>query len=87
MKKKIQTRKKQNKTKQAHAFKGYGSTYNIENLNSFYSELQLRDTETTIKSKLIYLLIQLKGFKFVTTIVSIFKKIESDDKRRYDKFY
>ena len=39
-------------TKRAHAFKDYASTYNVEILNSFESELQLKDTESAIKSKL-----------------------------------
>ena len=34
-----------------------------------------------MKSKLIELLTQLKGFKFVTTLVLVFKKIESKDKQ------
>ena len=51
-------------------FKGFASTYNVEILNSFNPEpeLQIKDTESAIKSKLIELLTQLKGFKFVTTI-------------------
>ena len=69
-------------TKQAHA-----STYNVELLNSFNTELQLKDTESAIKSKLIELLIQLKGFKFVATLALVFKKIESEDKTKYDTFY
>ena len=28
-----------------------------------------------------------RGFKFVTTTVSVFKKIEKDDKIKYDTFY
>ena len=56
-------------TKQAHAFKGFSSAYNVEILNSFNPELQLKDTESTIKSKLIDLFTQLKGFKLVTTLV------------------
>ena len=40
-------------TKREHAFKGYASTYNVEILNSFNPKLQLRDTESAIKSKLI----------------------------------
>ena len=50
-------------------------------LNSFNPELQLKDTKFAIKRKLIELLTQLKGFKFVTTLVLVFKKIESDDKK------
>ena len=38
-------------------------------LNPFNPELQLKDTESAIKSKLIDLMTQLKGFKFVTTLV------------------
>ena len=30
---------------------------------------------------------QLKDFKFVTTIVLVFKKTESDDKTKYATFY
>ena len=41
--------------------------YNIEILDSFNPELKLKDTESAIKSKLVELLTQLKGFKFVTT--------------------
>ena len=50
-------------------------------------ELQLKDTESAIKSKLIDLFTQLKGFKFVATLVLVFKKIESEDKTMYDPFY
>ena len=48
-------------TKQEHAFRGYASTYNVEILNSFNPELQLKDTASAIKSNLIELLIKLKG--------------------------
>ena len=58
-----------------HAFKSFASAYNIEILNSFNHELQLKDTESAIKSKLIEILAQSKGFKFVTTLVLVFKKI------------
>ena len=40
-----------------------------------------------MKSKLTDLLTQLKGFRFVTTLVLVFKKIESEDKTNYDNFY
>ena len=63
-------------TKQEHAFKGYESTYNVENSNYFNPELQLKDTESAITSKLIELATQLEGFKFVTTSVLVFKKIK-----------
>ena len=54
-------------TKQKHAFKEFASTYNVGIPNSFNPELQLRYTESAIRSKLIELLTQLKGFGFVTT--------------------
>ena len=41
-------------------------------LNSFNPELQPSDTECAIKNKLKDILIELKGFKFVTTLVSEF---------------
>ena len=59
--------------------KGFSSTYNVEILNSFNPELQLKDTESEVKSKLIELLTQL--------IVLVFKKIESEDKTDFDNFY
>ena len=62
-------KKKVKITKGAHALKGYASSYNAEILNSFNPELQLKDTESAIKSKLIELLTQLKGLKFVTVLV------------------
>ena len=45
------------------------------------------DTKSATKSKLIELLTQLKGFEFVTTFVLMFKKMESEDKTKYDNFY
>ena len=30
---------------------------------------------------------ELRGFKFVTTLVILFKKIESDDETKYSTFY
>ena len=71
-------------TKQEHAFKGYASSYNVDILNSFNSKLHL---QYGIKSKLTELLSQLKGFKVVTTLILVFKKIESKDKTKYDSFY
>ena len=56
-------------------------------MNSFNPELQLKDIESAIKSKLMELLTQLKGFKFVTTLALVFKKIESEDKTKHDNFY
>ena len=39
------------------------------------------------KNKLKTLLTELRGFKFVTTIILVFKKIENDIKTKYDTFY
>ena len=74
-------------TKREHAFKGYASTYNVEILNSFNPELQLKNFMSAIKSKLIELLTQLREFKFVALLALVFKKIESEDKTKYDNFY
>ena len=74
-------------TKRSHVFKGYASSCNVEVLISFNPELQLNDTESVITNKLIDLLSELKGFKFVTTIVLESKKIERDDKTKYDTFF
>ena len=73
-------------TEREHAFKGYASTYSIEILNRFNPELQLKDTESASKSKLIELLAQISGFKLVTTLVLVFKKIESKHKTNYENF-
>ena len=48
-------------TNREHAFKAYASAYNVEILNSFNPELQLKNTESAIKTKLIDLLTQLKA--------------------------
>ena len=57
------------------------STYNVEILNSFNPEIQLKDTESAIKNKLINLLPELRGFKFVTKLILEFKKIENDGEK------
>ena len=74
-------------TKRGHAFQGYSSTYNVEIFISFNHELRLKDIESEIKSKLIHLLPVSKGFQSVVTLVLVCKKIESDDKTKYDNFY
>ena len=56
-------------TKLSHAFKGYTSLYNVEILNSFNSELKLKDTESEIKNKLIDLLNESKSFCWITESV------------------
>ena len=35
-------------TKRAHFFKGYASSCNVEDLNSFNPKVQLKDTESAI---------------------------------------
>ena len=52
----------------------------------FNTELQIRETESAIKSRLIELLSQLKIPEFLTTFDLVFKKIESD-KSKYNAFY
>ena len=56
-------------------------------MNSFNPELQLKDTESSLKSKRIELLTQLRGFKFVKTLVLLFKKVESKYEIKYGNFY
>ena len=73
--------------KREHAFKGYPSTYSVETLNYFNPELQLKDIESAIESKLIEVLTELKGFKYVIILVLEIKKIESEDKTKYDSFH
>ena len=63
------------------------SSYNNEILNSFNPELQLKESELAIKSKLIDLLSELRGFIFVTTLVLALKKMEIKEKTKYDIFY
>ena len=50
-------------------------------------EPQLKNTESAIKNKLKDLLSELRGFKFVNTLVIEFKKIEIDDTTKYGTFY
>ena len=66
--------------KQSDVYKRYGSTYSVKILNSFNPELQLKDTQSAIKNKLIDLLSELRGFRLVTTLVLEIKKIENDNK-------
>ena len=73
---------------QKNCFKGFASTNNVKTLNSFNPEIQLKVTEFAIKSKLMTILTQLKGFKYVTTLALVFKKIlKSEDERKFDNFY
>ena len=47
----------------------------------------LKDMESAVKSTLIELLTQLRDSKFMTTLVLVFKKIESEDKTKSDNSY
>ena len=58
-----------NNNKTSTCFQNYPYTYNVEILNSFNPELQLKNTEFTIKNKLKNLLNELRGFKFVKILV------------------
>ena len=48
--------------------------------------LKVKNIESTIRNQIIYLLPELKGFKFVMTLVLGLKKIESDDETKYSNF-
>ena len=84
--KRFQSKKKKNEeiTKWPHAFKGYTSSYNVEVLNSYNPVQQLKDNESAIKNKLEKLFSEFRGFKFLTTPVLELKKIEKDNKPKYD---
>ena len=60
--------------KQSCPYRGYLSTYNAKILNSFNPELQLKDTESAVENKIINVLSEFRGFKFVTTLVLVLKK-------------
>ena len=45
----------------------YGSTSKVEILIFFNPELQLKDAEFAIENKIMDLLTEIKGFRFVTT--------------------
>ena len=47
-------------TKGAHDFNGHASSYNVEILNSFNPDLQIKDNEPAIKNKLKKLLSKIK---------------------------
>ena len=55
-------------------------------MNSFNSEPQLNDVKFAIKNQLVDLLTELRGFKFVTTLVIKFKKTKSDERKNMTLF-
>ena len=56
-------------------------------MSSFNPVQQLKATEPASKNKPIDLLSRLRGFKFLTTLVVEFEKIENDDETKYSAFY
>lgn len=70
-----------------HAYKGYASSSDVDILNPFNPKLQLKDTESATRNKLGYLLIELRGFKFVATLVIEIKILENNDVTKYTTFY
>ena len=73
--------------KRSHSYKRYASTCNVEILNSFHPELQVKHTEFAIENELIYQLSEVREFKFVTRLVLEFRNIESNDEAKYSIFY
>ena len=69
--------------------KGFANTFanNVEILNSLNPKMQLEDIDSTIKIQLVESLAQFKGFRFVASLVLVFKKIKSKNKTKYDNFY
>ena len=63
------------------------NTNNVGIFNFFNPKVQLKDSESTIKNKLLNLFSKLRGVKFITTSVLEFKKIENDDETKYTTFY
>ena len=59
----------------------------IQVLTMLKFSILLIESESEIKSKLMDLLSQLKGFKTVTTLALLFEKLESEDKTKFDTFY
>ena len=55
--------------KRFYTYKVYAGTCNVEILNSFNPELEIKDTESAIRNKIKDLLTESKGFKFVATLV------------------
>ena len=75
--------------KKQELVKGFANTFanNVEILNSLNPKMQLEDIDSTIKIQLVESLAQLKGFRFVASLVLVFKKIKSKNKTKYDNFY
>ena len=61
--------KKIKTTKRSYVYKSYACTYDVEILNYFNPQIQLKDTESSMKNKHKKLLTKLKNFKFVAILV------------------
>ena len=61
--------------------------YNIENLNLFYTELELVNTKQMIKNKLKELIIELKKYKVQAILVSAYKMkhLKTHASKHYNK--
>ena len=70
-------------TKQSYNYKGYASSYVVDNLNYFNLELRLEDSESVITNKRIVFMTELRDFKFVKTVFIEFNKIGTDDATKY----
>ena len=73
MKQRLYKRNKNNAFKLVHAFKNFAHACNSEISNSFDPKLQLKNAKFVIKNKLEKLLNELRGFKFVITLILKFK--------------
>lgn len=61
-----------NKTRnpeKSHAHIGYASIYNVKTFNDFNPELKLINAESVTINKLKYLITEMRGFKFIRTLV------------------
>ena len=74
-------------TKWSHAYKSYASSYNVEILNSYNPEIQLKDAEYAIENKLMDLFTELKDLKFMATLALEFKQIENNHKAKYELLF
>ena len=67
-------------TKLKHNFKSFASFYNVKIQYSINHKLQLKDTQSAIKNRLIELWTQLKFFKFLKTLFLVFQMIKREYK-------
>ena len=72
-----------------HAFKIMDTLMNVDILNYFFTELQLRNTKFAIKNILteLNLLNKWRGFKFVIILVLKFKDTIKEGETKYSTYY